>query len=66
MLQMDENDNEVRIDEMLIFLDSNIICSNYYMRGPSFEVAQRVGTIVLGKLSLMRSAISIKRIWRSK
>lgn len=51
---------------MLIFLDSNIICSNYYMGGLSFEVAQRVGTIVLDKLSLMRSAISIKRIWRSK
>lgn len=35
---------------MLIFLDSNIICSNYYIKGPSFEVAQRVGTIVLGQI----------------
>ena len=35
---------------MQIFLDSNIICSNYFMKGPSFEVAQRVGTIVLGQI----------------
>lgn len=35
---------------MLIFLDSNILCSNYYMRGPSFEVLQKVGTIVLGQI----------------
>lgn len=35
---------------MLIFLDSNIICSNYYMNGPSFEVAEKVGTIVLGQI----------------
>lgn len=35
---------------MLLFLDSNIICSNYYMAGPSFEVAKRVGTIVLGQI----------------
>ena len=35
---------------MLIVLDSNIICSNFYMEGPSFEVAQRVGTIVLGQI----------------
>ncbi len=35
---------------MLIFLDSNIICSNYYMTGPFFEVAKKVGTIVLGQI----------------
>lgn len=35
---------------MLIFIDSNILCSNYRMKGPSFEVAQRVGTIVLGQI----------------
>lgn len=35
---------------MLIILDSNIICSNFHMKGPSFEVAQRVGTIVLGQI----------------
>jgi len=35
---------------LLIVLDSNIICSNFYMEGPSFEVAQRVGTIVLGQI----------------
>ncbi len=35
---------------MLIFIDSNILCSNYHMKGPSFEVAQRVGTIVLGQI----------------
>lgn len=35
---------------MLLFLDSNIICSNYYMAGPSFEVARKVGTIVLGQI----------------
>lgn len=35
---------------MLIFVDSNILCSNYYMMGPSFEVARKVGTIVLGQI----------------
>ena len=35
---------------MLIYLDSNIICSNYYMTGPSFEVVQKVGTIVFGQI----------------
>lgn len=35
---------------MLLFLDSNIICSNYYMVGPSFEIAKKVGTIVLGQI----------------
>lgn len=35
---------------MLIFLDSNILCSNYYMRGLSFEVLQKIGTIVLGQI----------------
>lgn len=35
---------------MLIFLDSNIICSNYHMKGSSFEVAQKVGIIVLGQI----------------
>ena len=34
---------------MLIFLDSNIICADYKMKSPSFEVAQTVGTIVLGQ-----------------
>lgn len=32
------------------FLDSNIICSDYKMKSPSFEVAQKVGTIVLGQI----------------
>ena len=35
---------------MLVFLDSNIICSDYKMKSPSFEVAQKVGTIVLGQI----------------
>lgn len=35
---------------MRIYLDSNIVCSNYYMTGPSFEVAQKVGTIVFGQI----------------
>ncbi len=35
---------------MLIFLDSNIICSDYKMKSPSFEVAQKVGTIILGQI----------------
>lgn len=30
---------------MLIFIDSNILCSNFRMKGPSFEVAQRVTSI---------------------
>ena len=32
---------------MLIFLDSNILCSNYFLNGPSFEVMRKVGTIVI-------------------
>lgn len=35
---------------MLIFLDSNILCTNFYMRGPSFETMQKVGTIVFGQI----------------
>ena len=35
---------------MLIFLDSNIICADYKMKRPSFEMAQKVGTIVLGQI----------------
>ena len=35
---------------MLIFLDSNIICADYKMKSPSFKVAQKVGTIVLGQI----------------
>ncbi len=35
---------------MLIFLDSSIICSAYKMKSPSFEVAQKVGTIALGEI----------------
>lgn len=35
---------------MLIFIDSNILCSNFRMKGPFFEVALRVGTIVLGQI----------------
>lgn len=35
---------------MLIFLDSNIICANFYMKGPSFEIMRKVGTIVLGQI----------------
>ena len=35
---------------MLIFLDSNIICSDFKMKSPSFEVVQKVGTIVLGQI----------------
>ncbi|MEE3472647.1 MAG: hypothetical protein VZR24_18540 [Butyrivibrio hungatei] len=35
---------------MLIFLDSNIICADYEMKSLSFEVAQKVGTIVLGQI----------------
>lgn len=35
---------------MIIFLDSNILCSNFYMRGPSFEIIKSVGTVVLGQI----------------
>ena len=35
---------------MLIFLDSNIICADYKMKSISFELAQKVGTIVLGQI----------------
>ncbi len=31
---------------MIIIYDSNIVCSNFYMRGPSFEMINRVGTVV--------------------
>ena len=38
------------VNRMLVFLDSNIICADYKMKSPSFEVAQKVGTIVLGQI----------------
>lgn len=51
---------------MLIFLDSNIICADYKMKRPSFEVAQKVGTIDWDKLLLMRSVISTERILKRR
>ncbi len=38
---------------MLIFLDSNIICSDYKMKSPSSEVAQKVGTLFIPLLMAM-------------
>lgn len=35
---------------MLIFIDSNILCSDYYLKSPRFELIRKVGTIVLGKI----------------
>ncbi len=35
---------------MMIFLDSSILCSNYYMKGPSFDIIKKVGTIVFGQI----------------
>ena len=47
---------------MLIFIDSNILCSNYHMKGPSFEVAQRVGTIVLGQSNKVITSVEVDDI----
>ena len=35
---------------MMIFIDSNILCANYYMQGTSFEIIKKVGTIVIGEV----------------
>lgn len=35
---------------MIIFIDSNILCSDYYMKNYKFELINRVGTIVLGEI----------------
>ncbi len=35
---------------MLISWTVIFICSNFYMRGPSFGIAKSVGTIVLGQI----------------
>lgn len=35
---------------MMIFLDSSILCSNYCMKGPSFDIIKKVGTIVFGQI----------------
>lgn len=35
---------------MLIFLDSNILCANFFMKGPSFEMMEKVGHVVLGQI----------------
>lgn len=35
---------------MLIIIDSNILISNFFMRSTSFEVMEKVGTIVIGEI----------------
>lgn len=35
---------------MMIFLDSSILCSNYYMKGPSFDIIKKVGSIIFGQI----------------
>ena len=35
---------------VLIYIDSSILCANFYMKGPSFEIMQKVGTIVLSQI----------------
>ena len=35
---------------MLIFIDSNILCSDYHMSNYKFELINRIGTIVLGEI----------------
>ena len=35
---------------MIIFIDSNILCSDYYMKNYKFELINRVGDIVLGEI----------------
>lgn len=35
---------------MLIVLDSNILCSDFYMKNLKFELINKVGTIVLGEI----------------
>lgn len=61
---LDEKIIDAMRGNMLLFLDSNIICSNYYMAGPSFEVAKRVGTIVLGQIVVDEVCNKIKRTLR--
>ena len=35
---------------MLFVLDSSILCSNFHMTGPSFEILRRIGTIVIPEI----------------
>ena len=35
---------------MLIYIDSSVLCANFYMKGPSFEIMKKVGTIVLSQI----------------
>lgn len=37
---------------MMIFLDSSILCSDFYMKGFLFDIAKKVGTIVFGEIVL--------------
>ena len=48
MVKKNNIDGDILI--MMIFLDSSILCSDFYMRGPSFKVLKNVGTIVLGQI----------------
>lgn len=35
---------------MLIYLDSSIICSNFFMQGPTFDLMKKIGTIVISQI----------------
>ena len=35
---------------MLIILDSSILCSNFHMTGPSFEIMNKIGIIVIPEI----------------
>ena len=36
--------------EMLVFLDSSVLCTDYYMRGTYFELLKRASTIILSEV----------------
>ena len=35
---------------MLIYLDSSIICFNFFMQGPTFDLMKKIGTIVISQI----------------
>lgn len=43
---------------MLFVLDSSILCSNFHMTGPSFEILRRIGILLYLKSYMMKYVIN--------
>lgn len=46
---------------MLIFLDNNILCADFHMNGPSFEIMKKLAQLYSDKLLSMKFVTSIEK-----